>query len=411
VTLQQRLGALGISLRGGDARRIWGSAAVLLLVTGLLSSVLQTEPPATHGASSYGVVPFAWGAAYDLLDELQLGVSRSRAKLTQRRPGTTQWLIEPSWSEHELAYELSSVEQFAQRGGTVLIIGADFRLWKQLGVALVASAVAPDSTASANDRQSAGKSNPLYTPPEASDLTGSWLAGSRSVELSDLSRFDLQASADFTPRVRVGDAGFVLERAIGSGRLVLVAGSDFLTNQRLSNAENAPFLVDLARAYGPAVFDERCHGFTEDSSPIAALGAGFVGLLGLALFLLTVSSLLSARRWPLPTLVDGSAPPPTLEVFVSSLASLYRARGRRQPGAVFRAYRAGFMRRLQRVLFGQREISHVHFEARVQREASLRGADGAWLRDGAQPVTAAELTQAVAALERYAAATQHRRQA
>lgn len=400
-------------------KRIWAPSFVLLLLTGILSSVLQAELPLVYTRSSYGATPSAWGAAYDLLSELKLGPSRSRERLSLRPASSTQWLIEPTWSERERAHELTSLERFAHKGGTVLLIGADDDVWRELGLERVMRSKVDESNPASPARKSSTDhttraassrdlAKALFTLPEASELTGSFLPRPRSVEIAPHMLFAPE-SRGFEVRARTSDGAFVLERAIGTGRLVAVAASEFLSNERLANADNAQFLVDLRRLSGAPTFDERCHGLTPDRSLWSALGPRFLLLAGLSLLLLTLAALASARRWPLPAREPDAPPPPTLDVFVGSLASLYRARGRAEPEAVFRAYRAGFMHRLQRLLFGQREISQAQLARRVQRDASARGADARWLADDVVPTSSAELTQAVRALERYAAATHPKR--
>jgi hypothetical protein len=188
-----------------------------------------------------------------------------------------------------------------------------------------------------------------------------------------------------------------------------VADAGFLTNGQLGAYEHAPFLLDLALAYGGPSFDERCHGLSVPHSPWVALGASFLLLVGISLAMLTLAALLSARRWPVRGRASDVASVPTLEVFVGSLASLYRARGQADPAAVFAAYRGGYVRRLQRALFGLRELSLGRFEERLEAEARALGPAGRFLAGRAKPGSTAELTRAVSSLERYAASTMQRK--
>jgi hypothetical protein len=130
------------------------------------------------------------------------------------------------------------------------------------------------------------------------------------------------------------------------------------------------------------------------------LGPTFIASSTLALALLALSLLSFARRWPPSTRRNDDVEPPTLAVFVGALAALYEQSGRRAADAVFRAYHAGFMRRLARSWYGLGEVSGTRFEARLAAEAARRGPDGAILRGDARVHSRAELTRAVAVLER-----------
>ncbi len=392
-------------------KRLWAPGFVLLLVSGVVSSLIDAEQPLVQTATSYGGPPYAWGAAYDLLRELRVGATRARARLATRDLAQTQWIIEPGWSDRDLLREITSIEQFVAAGGTVVVIGAYHSVWRSLSLASVEPHEEERAGHDKSDRApsaarhgtQAGAQTEAHTPREAVTVHGPWLRGVRHLELFSTRLFDANASAGSEPRVQTDQGAFVIERHIGAGKLVAVADSRFLSNGQLDQHQHAPFLLDLALAYGAPAFDERCHGLLPPRSPWTALGRGFLWLVALALAALTLAALQHARRWPAPGRSDDAPPAPTLEVFVSSLASLYRARGRRTPANVFRAYRLGFLRRVQRALFGHRELSQARFEGRMESEARRLGPAGRWLSGAAAPASPAELTSAVSALERYAA--------
>jgi hypothetical protein len=203
-------------------------------------------------------------------------------------------------------------------------------------------------------------------------------------------------------RVRSSAGVLAFERQLGGGKIVALADTAFLTNERLGNHDNAAFLLDLVQAFGQPVFDERCHGLLPERSPWSALGGGFVLLAALSLSALGLSVVQYARRWPALRVPERAPPPPSLELFVGSLAALYRARGRSEPAAVFRAYRAGFLRRLGRGV--SRERAAPGDEQRLAQQARRLGLSGRWLSGEAVPASQLELATAVSALERYAAA-------
>jgi hypothetical protein len=398
-------------------KRIWAPALVLLLVSGIVSSLIGAEQPLVQTRTSYGGPPYAWGAAYDLLQELGLGPTRARARLAERDPAQTQWIVEPAWSERDLPYELASIDEFAGAGGTVVLLGADHSVWQALSLFLVREPEEPSNLGSREHvdggiEPDAGPRNaaigtqaqaPLAQLELVAKMEGPWLRGPRRIELSRSGLFDLQAGAAGEPRVFTRQGAFVIERRVGAGKIVAIPEARFLTNEQLAKYQHAAFLVDLALAYGAPAFDERCHGLTLERSPWAALGAGFLLLAALALTALTAAALQRARRWPARARTDDAPPAPTLEVFVSSLANLYRARGRSAPASVFRAYRLGFLRRRERALFGPRELSQARFDAHIEHELQRLGPAARWLSSAAAPSSRAELTKAVAALERYAA--------
>jgi hypothetical protein len=388
--------------------RLVGPGLVLLVLAGVISSLFAAEQPLVQTRTSHGGTPTAWGAAYELLDTLNLKPTRSRLPLSARSPRQTQWLVEPEWDRADIDYAANEIERFARAGGTVLVIGAPTRLWEALSVARAEPPQAADDAADATakpDRDS---------EPEPATVTrtirGVWLGVPRKLVLaSDELLFDAEASEGSTLRAGTAQGAFVLERALGKGRVVAVADSTFLSNAQLDQHGDAAFVLDLVRAYGAPSFDEHCHGLSVSRSPWSALGTGFVVLTLAALLALTLAALGYARRWPLPERAEARVPAPTLEVFAGSLANLYRSWGARDPAAVFRAYRAGYLRRLQRALVGDREITQAQLEAQLARDASRLGPDGKWLDPAAAPRTAAELRRAVVALERQGALLAHRK--
>ena len=142
---------------------------------------------------------------------------------------------------------------------------------------------------------------------------------------------------------------FALEVAVGKhgGRIIAIADDNFLRNEHLADADASLVLVDLVRAFGPPAFDEHSHGLAPPASlTLAILDSRAIMpiVIGLILALLWM---LSQRSWPRRSLEDDlEMPAPSIASFVESLSILYSRAA--DPAAVFRAYRAGFLRRLRR---------------------------------------------------------------
>jgi hypothetical protein len=402
-------------------RRVWVPLLVLLLVSGVVSTMLDAEPPLLQTRTSHGGIPVAWGAAFDLLQELGLRPQRTRVPLPARGAAQAQWMIEPAWHARELPHQLAALEEFAGRGGTVVLVGPGGEVLEGLGFGAGLRESDPgveadlaDAGVEPQDDVDAGAAT-ARTPALHGELApllmhGLWLRRPRRVEVAARSLFASDALRPDEARVRSSAGVLAFERQLGRGKIVALADAAFLTNERLGNHDNAAFLVDLAQAFGQPVFDERCHGLLPERSPWSALGGGFVLLAALSLSALGLSVVQYARRWPARR-AGGRAPvPPSLELFVGSLAALYRARGRSEPAAVFRAYRAGFLRRLARGVSGARERAAPGDEQRLAQQARRLGLDGRWLSGEAVPASQLELATAVSALERYAAAAHGERE-
>jgi hypothetical protein len=402
-----------MSLPRALPRRVWAPVFVLLLVAGVVSSMLGAEGPLVQTRSSHGGIPAAWGAAFDLLQELGLGPQRVRAPLRARAPAQAQWIVEPAWQARDLPHEIAAIEQFARRGGTIVLVGAELRVLEGFGFG--AGLRAGDAASADVGAARAGGTRLARVEPAPQLLHGPWLRRARRVEVAAHDLFAADAVPDDEVRLH-GTAGvFALERALGSGRLIVLADAAFLTNTRLGNEDDAALLVDLVRALGAPAFDERCHGLLPESSAWSALGAGFVLLSLLSFAALGLAVVLHARRWPVRRAPARGHAPPTLELFVGSLASLYRARGRSEPAAVFRAYRAGFLRRLARAPSARAALAgpgggSTGVEQRLAQQLQQLGVDARWLSEAAAPASQLELARAVAALERYAAAAHGERE-
>jgi hypothetical protein len=240
--------------------------------------------------------------------------------------------------------------------------------------------------------------------PSAGDLRA--LAGSlvrctsgceseRSLDMRGLRVFASSVRQAATVRAEVAGYPFVVEQAIGDGRLVAVADGRPLSNQQVGYAGGSLLALDLVRTYGVPDIDETTHGLGESASLLAVLGPERTVLLALASLVLASASILYLRRLPPRSIDEPPQPEPTLHAFVHSLATLYR--NSTDYAAIFAAYRHGA---LQRMMAKDARMPR-RFEVRIERDADLDPVAREWLSGARAPRSAAELLRAVRAVERY----------
>ena len=383
-----------------------GVISVVAFFAMLLAGMLAQSDTRTLTPTSFGVIPGGYGAFYELLEEAGLPVARSFASPERLAPGGTLWWIEPAglvpeaektWPELEPAPADSSLRSAAfarwiEAGGTAVVLlpgapGPAFALAER-PVPARALEHAPD-----DDEEDA----PL---PEARPLpvAGTLASAPRTLELLVPVVFEAVDGAAWRTVASLGEQPFVLEAALGAGRLVLVADARFLSNAWLDRADAAPLAIDLVRAYGVPWLDEHEHGFASSQGTLAYLAGSsalpfFVGLALLALGFGWFGGTLPMRR---VEEFDPSAP--TLETFVASLAHLYAAT--RDHARVLDRYRELTARRLRRHFGLPPDASLASLSERLARRAETPRA-GLALLDGSLPVRdERELHRAVAELDR-----------
>lgn len=193
---------------------------------------------------------------------------------------------------------------------------------------------------------------------------------------------------------------FVLERALGRGRIAVVADAGFVRNQNLDAADSGLLAVDLVRAFGVPRFDERVHGFVPEANPVQYLARSealsvFVGLLLLGLAFAWRGAALPPRE-----LADLDPNAPTLESFVESLAALYA--GTRDHARVFERYRELSLDRLRRHFGLAPDVPARVLLERLERTRSVvaeRDALAALVGRGPIPQTEEDLSRATRALD------------
>ena len=379
---------LRAALRAGDMnslsrRRIVSLVAAVLLLLGL-NLWMAPKVALRESPTSFGVERQGYKAAYDLLLELGVPVRRSYVRPDAILAKGSLWLVSPSFLNSDLRDDDAAggaLLQWVRAGGTAVVFGDPGSDWKRLDI-----------------KRGIGVSG------AANLIEGDFAPRARKLDVADLVHF---AAADDKPahdkaRVRLtcDGAPFALEMPLGAGRLVAVADGRFLRNANLGSDDASVLLVDLVRALGSPVFDEYFHGLVESGSLVATLAGSRVILplgAGLLLALLWVGE---QRSWPPRRLAErAEEPAPSIASFLDALGVLY-ARAR-DPGAAFRAYRAGFLHRVRRQLWPHGEFSERLLLERLERDRSLPPETRHWLIDGATPANESELIRAVRAIESY----------
>jgi hypothetical protein len=389
---------LRAALRAGDMnslsrRTIVSLVAGVLLLLGL-NLWMAPKVALRESPTSFGVERHGYKAAYDLLLELGVPVSRSYVRPGAIPADRSLWLVSPSFLNGDLRDDDAAggaLLRWVRAGGTAVVFGDPESDWKRLNI-----------------ERGVGVSD------AANLIEGDFAPRARKLDLTELVHFaaahgkpaddktvdDQAARGKTRVRLTCGGAPFALEIPLGAGRLVAIADGRFLRNANLGSGNASVLLVDLVRALGPPVFDEYFHGLVESGSLVATLAGSRVILAlgaGLLLALLWVGE---QRSCPPRRLAErAEEPAPSIASFLDSLGVLY-ARAR-DPGAAFRAYRAGFLVRVRRQLWPHGEFSEQLLLERLERDRSLLPETRHWLIDGATPANESELVSAVRAIESY----------
>jgi hypothetical protein len=364
-------------------RRIVSLVAAVLLLLGL-NLWMAPKVALRESPTSFGVERQGYKAAYDLLLELGVPVRRSYVRPDAILAKGSLWLVSPSFLNSDLRDDDAAggaLLQWVRAGGTAVVFGDPESDWKRLDL-----------------KRGIGVSG------AANLIKGDFAPRARKLDVADLVHFAAadDTAADDKVRVRLtcDGAPFALEMPLGAGRLVAVADGRFLRNANLGSDDASVLLVDLVRALGSPVFDEYFHGLVESGSLVATLAGSRVILplgAGLLLALLWVGE---QRSWPPRRLAErAEEPAPSIASFLDALGVLY-ARAR-DPGAAFRAYRAGFLHRVRRQLWPHGEFSERLLLERLERDRSLPSETRHSLIDGATPANESELIRAVRAIESY----------
>lgn len=409
------------------------SAVVVFFVLVLIGLVFQNDSRQLT-QSSYGAIPAGHGILYDTLEELELPVSRSFARM-ERLPATaTLWWIEPPRllgidepseaptdaeesaepeppatvpEEPAEETEESSVEDEAReqierglrrfRRETVTpavrdLAGAALADWIEAGgTAVVFLGVSPGSLGELRVADVAvPERDPLVLPeasglpsPEHDPLGTAGIPGKPAQIQLRGSLLPASRTVALDRPVAFAETGdgwtavawangqpFALERRLGEGRLVVVADARFLSNRLLPRADAAPLALDFVRAYGVPRIDERSHGFSASRGVITTLAASPAAFCFAGLGLCGMVFAWLGGSLPRRSVGDAALPAPTLEGYVNAMADYYGAT--REYSRVLERYRDLSGRRLRRALALPPDAP---LERVVERAARSRRAD------------------------------------
>jgi hypothetical protein len=373
---------------------LWVAIGVTLMI--VLSAVLGSSDELELTQTSYGKIGEGYGALYDFLHTLAPEVSRSRAAFAANDPDRTLWLVRPmflelgksalmpGWSTERERNMADELRAFLERGGRAVVFGGERADWEAFGIV-------------------------LGEPSEkAQFFTESQIGPRRRLELQGLRRF--LAVEDGEMLLTAGEDGIVASKDIGKGRLIAVSDARLFDNQHFDAGDHSTLALDLARAYGAPVFDERCHGLVDNASLLAAIGRGRLLLLALGFSLWGLTVVYARRRLPTAELPARPEILPGLGAFVDPLALLYTRAAPRNAPAVYRAYAHGLRFRLRRSLFGPRGGSDALLDQRLAHELAKSDADLlAELRGQRAPRNPSEIEAAARRMERYLGTAVHAR--
>ncbi|HUA36330.1 MAG TPA: DUF4350 domain-containing protein [Candidatus Binataceae bacterium] len=364
------------------------SAALLALMLLALNLWLQRNTFIERSSTSLGTGPSGYKGAFELLQELDFTVARSY-QLTQQVPPTkTLWFIAPDFlSESAPGFQadVDDLTSWFEAGGVAVVTGDGASDWKRLNL---------------DEKLAVGSRTTI--------VAGAMLPRSRVLATGGLLHFKHAGQGNSVLLTADGEP-FAIEVKVGAGRLIAIADGGFLLNSNIADSDASLLLVDLARHFGPPVFDEHAHGLAEPSSPAALLLHPRLAAAIVFILMTAILWILEQRSIPPRTLADDDSVAPSLDTFVDSLAELYRRA--RDPRAAYRAYRSNFLRRARQRLSRGLEVSEPAAIKRILRDKTLPDDARHWLTSTELPSTEASFVRAVRALESCSGPTHEQRQA
>jgi hypothetical protein len=416
-------------------RKLGKRLAAALLGVLVIAGLLSGDDDRTRSPTSFGRGIDGYGAAYDLLGELRLPVERSYVHPARLPPGATVWWIAPGdlcpapaeaggsdsgapvddrRRPARIARPCLDPSNWLTAGGIgVVFLGRDhLHVPRTIGSVPVPRR-ASDVEAEATEEEARAKTKPDSAgedesgrEPDPSDachssaryvLEGALVGEPMRLYAPGLDSF-AELDEDWTIAARLAGEPFVIERQMGSGRLVLVADSSFLENLWLDSLDSAPLAIDLVRRFGVPRIDERAHGYGPHRSALTYLAQSSALPFFIGLLLLSVTFAWNAAALPSRTLVASGGSGPTLAAFVDSMAAFYTAA--RDHSRVLDCYREATASRLRR-RFGL--PPETRMGTLVERLRSTAGVDAdalALLERGRSVHGATELREAFAELDR-----------
>lgn len=389
-----------------SSRARWSLAAAVILLTAL--GTLLRADRLDLSSTTFGYTPNGFGALYELLGELGFSAGRSYARAEALPADATLWWIAPDGlcegvEGNALESGRSGVWRSLDwlRGGGTGVLWLPERRLPCLVSAALAGLRMPTRAIDVAEPEESSEKRKERADREAEEapehvLSGSITRARRGFGEVPLLFFGSASGWDVLASARDG-APFALARAVGDGRLVLLASPAPLRNRWLDHADAAPFALDIALEQGPVRFDEREHGIVPTANPAVYLARStallvFVGALAVALCLVW-----HGRALPQRTLWPAAAQPPTLAAFVDSLSTLYA--GTRDHDRVLERYREFTVSQLRRVLRLQPDAPLREVRARLVASRGIAPERLALLSERAPCTGKQTLEQQVARLD------------
>jgi hypothetical protein len=368
-------------------RRARIGLVVASVVLALVALLVPEQDAELVDATTYGTMPWGYRATHDLLVELGFPVVRHHEPLDDLPARATAWWLAPRGAcanaDEAAAEPAWYPAKWVESGGTAVVFLPDTR--NATGICDVDGYGTP----------------PRIPADRDSKATVTAVGPPRTLHIPKLRTF--AEPADWVTRATYADRPLVLEQPVGDGRLVVVADARLVQNLTLAEADTAPFVVDLVRAFGvPRIVEDPIAQPGKRTSTamsyLATSSAAFMlaGVLATGLLIAWRGTLIPPR-----TIDAGGAAAATLQTFVDSLARLYA--GTHDHQRVLTRYRELTAARLRRHL---RLPVHTSLEAiaeRLGRGRPLAQDARALLLDRAPVATPAELRAAVGRLDALAA--------
>jgi hypothetical protein len=374
------------------------SVAALMLLLFCLNLWMQRNTSLEHSNTSFGVGNDGYKAAYDLLSELNIRVTRSYIRPNRVPHDHRLWFIVPNFlspTEEATKADTSDLMEWIRAGGTAVVMGDLNSQWKRLDI---------DESVSAGADVNTIKGDSIGAVESIRLMVGSYIENgrpftptARKILVPGLAHFDKAADKGHV-RLTAGGKPFAIDFKIGSGWLVAIADGRFVLNSNLDKGDASLLLVDLARTLGAPDFDEHYHGLATPVSSLALLAHPRL-LAVLVMALMTAFLWIGEQHsWPARLLRDrDDGPAPSIDSFVESLGVLYSRAN--DPRAAFRAYRASFLRRARRQVSPRIDVPEPVIIARLTRDRSLSDEVRRCIVGDESPSTETELVRAVRALE------------
>jgi hypothetical protein len=306
-----------------DTHLVIGAGVLTVLLGGAAAFIGGPGEAGADRASSFSAGAQGGKAAFYTLKELGYSIERSFEPMTGIQADPAQTTIVLTGAIGPSEQDRRALREFVERGGVVLLVGAQGANFLRVSVSDAASAF--PGTAGAY---------PVAVPsPLGANVREISMArtGARSFGPSYVALVSVSADEPLVTTARVGE-----------GRVIWWAAATPLANAHISSADNLQLLLNLVGAPGVrnVLWDEHYHGHTRSlwsyaaGTPLPLIGAQ-AGIIALAAF-----AAYSRRRGPVRAkTVDARTSP--LE-FIDMVRALYQRAG--AAGAAVAAARARFRR-------------------------------------------------------------------